>query len=113
MSMDMLESAVIANLDLLFSMHGLQSTHAPQLMEDFSGAVHCAYDEGNPVAPIAIAYGSRWGGRDQFIARIYQDIWGRKLAVDMFKPILIDHPLNYEKKDLLVAFGDLFEGFSA
>lgn len=112
-SMDMLESAVIANLDLLFSMHGLQSTHAPQLMEDFSGAVHCAYDEGNPVAPIAIAYGSRWGGRDQFIARIYQDIWGRKLAVDMFKPILIDHPLNYEKKDLLVAFGDLFEGFSA
>jgi len=30
----------------------------------------------------------------------------------MYKPILIDHPLNYEEKDLLVAFGGLFEGFS-
>lgn len=111
-SLDMLDAAVIANLDLLFGMHGLQSTHDPQLMDDFSAAVQCAYAEGVPVAQTAIKYGSRWGCRDQFIARIYQDIWVRKLAVDMYKPILIDHPLNYEEKDLLVAFGDLFEGFS-
>lgn len=111
-SLDMLDAAVIANLDLLFGMHGLQSTHDPQLMDDFSAAVQCAYVEGAPVAQTAIKYGSRWGCRDQFIARIYQDIWIRKLAVDMFKPILIDHPLNYEEKDLLVAFGSLFEGFS-
>lgn len=111
-SMDMLDTAVIANLDLLFSMHGLQLTHDPQLMEDFSIAVQRAYTEGTPVAQIAIQYGSRWGRRDQFIARIYQDIWDRKLAVDMFKPILIDHPLNHEEKNLLTAFGYLFEGFS-
>lgn len=110
-SLDMLDISVIANLDLLFSMHGLPLTHDPQLMEDFSRDVQRAHAEGSAVAPLAIQYGSRWGCRDQFIARVYQDIWDRKLAVDLFKPILIDHPFNHEEKDLLVACSDLFEGF--
>lgn len=110
-SMDMIEPAVIANLDLLFTMHDLPVTHDPQLMVDFSCAVQEAFADGVPVAHVAIQYGARWGSRDQFLARIYQDIWDRKLAVNLFKPILIDHPLSSEDQDLLSVYGGLFEEF--
>lgn len=112
-SRDMLTKSIEANLELLFSMHVVSMTHDQLLMDDFSAAIQRAYVEGKPVAKLAIDYGARWGCRDQFIARIYQDIWDRKLAVDFFKPILIDHPLNHEEIDLLVVYRDLFEEFGA
>lgn len=112
-SMDMIDPAVIANLDLLFSMHDLPVTHNPQLMVDFSCAVQEYFADGMPLAHVAIQYGARWGFRDQFLARIYQDIWNRKLAVNLFKPILIDHPLSRSEQDLLSVYGGLFEEFEA
>ncbi|MCY1413295.1 hypothetical protein D9M71_287230 [compost metagenome] len=110
-SMDMIDPVVIANLDLLFAMHGLPVTHDTQLMEDFSCAVQEAFTDGVTVAQVAIQYGTRWGSRDQFLARVYQDIWNRKLAVNLFKPILIDHPLSSEESDVLSVYGGLFEEF--
>lgn len=110
-SMDMLDSFLIGNLHLLFIMHDLPLTHDPQLLDEFSCEIQRAFMEGAPVAQIAIRYGLRWGARDQFIAKIYQDIWNRKLAVDLFKPIHIDHSLRHEEQDLLAVYGSLFEGF--
>ncbi|MBD9428253.1 hypothetical protein IB232_23230 [Pseudomonas sp. PDM15] len=112
-SLDMLTKSLEANLDLLFGMHVVPMTHDQLLLDDFSDAIQRAYFEGTPVAKLAIDYGVRWGLRDQFIARIYQDIWDRKLAVDLYKPVLIDHPLNHEERDILVAYNDLFEEFGA
>jgi hypothetical protein len=108
-SLDMIEPAIIANLDLLFAMHDLPATHSEELFEDFGCGVQEAIRTGCPVAEVVIEYGARWGHRDQFIARIYQDIWNRKLAVNLFEPLLIDHPLSNEHQDLLSVYGMLFE----
>jgi hypothetical protein len=109
LSLESIESTVHANLDLLFAMHGLPLSQPLPLLEHFSDDVQGAVRRGDPVAYIALEYGARWGARDQFIARIYQDIWERRLLVNFFKPILIDHPFETEGGDLLEAYGCLFE----
>ena len=108
-SLDRVEPAVIANLDLLFVMHDLPLSHDNALLDDFSADVREAALAGHPVAYVAIKYGAQWGGRDQFIARIYQDIWNRKLPVNFFNPILIDHPFSTDGGDLVSVYGSLFE----
>lgn len=108
-SLDKLEPAVIANLEMLFVVHDLPLSHDKTLLDDFSADVREAVKNGNPVAYVAIQYGARWGGRDQFIARIYQDIWNRKLILNFFNPIHIDHPFSTEGGDLLSVYGSLFE----
>lgn len=109
LSLEGIETTVHANLDLLFAMHGLPLSHSQSLLEQFSDDVQGAVRRGDPVAYVAIEYGAQWGARDQFIARIYQDIWERRLAVNFFKPILIDHPFDTGGVDLLEAYGFLFE----
>ncbi|MFQ6575299.1 hypothetical protein [Pseudomonas sp. UM16] len=108
-SLDMVEPVVIANLDLLFVMHDLTLDLSGALLDDFSAAIRESVAAGDPVAYVAIEYGARWGFRDQFIAKIYQDIWDRKLPIDFTKPILIDHPLSVNGGDLLSVHGSLFE----
>jgi len=58
---------------------------------------------------VAIRHADLWGSRDQFITKIYQDIWERKLPVNFFQPILIDHPLSMDGGDLLDVYGALFQ----
>ncbi|WP_223434144.1 MULTISPECIES: hypothetical protein [unclassified Pseudomonas] len=108
-SLDRVEPAVIANLDMLFVVQDLPLSHDKTLLDDFSADVRGAVQAGTPVAYVAIQYGARWGGRDQFIARIYQDIWNRKLTLNFFNPILIDHPFSIEGGDLFSVYGSLFE----
>ncbi|MCP2024270.1 UNVERIFIED_ORG: hypothetical protein J2Y76_005185 [Pseudomonas reinekei] len=109
MSLDGLDPTVVANLDLLFAMHDLSLSHEQELLVEFSAAVEEAVRTGEPLAQIAIQYGARWGNRDQFLAKIYQDIWERKLPVNFFKPILIDHPLHTDGGDLLTVYGAFFQ----
>lgn len=108
-SLDAVDPAVVANLDLLFVTHQLPLTLNPTLLEDFSAAVMEAVKEGEPVAYVAIRHADLWGSRDQFITKIYQDIWERKLPVNFFQPILIDHPLSMDGGDLLDVYGALFQ----
>ncbi|WP_150728285.1 transposase [Pseudomonas fluorescens] len=108
-SLDHLDPVVIANLDLLYGAHGLPTNINAEVLSEFSCEIKEAVKSGYPVARIAIKYGARWGFRDQFLARIYQDIWNRDLLVSLFEPILIDHPLNSEERDLLSIYGSLFE----
>lgn len=109
LSLDTITKVVQANLDLIFPMHGLLLTHPPALLGDFSADVAEAVRLGNPVAYVALEYGARWGAPDQFIARIYQDIWERRLIVNFLKPFLIDHPLDTDGGDLLDVYGSLFQ----
>ncbi len=108
MALDNFDSCVQGNLDLLHPMHGLSLAHDAELLNEFSYEVAQAVHRGDPVAYVAISYGKRWGARDEFITRIYQDIWERKLRVNLFEPILIDHPLNTEDKDVLDVYGECF-----
>lgn len=108
-SRDQVTPTIQANLDLLFGMHDLSFSLESTLLDDFSGAVAEAVQTGKPVAYVAIDYGARWGLRDQFIAKIYQDIWDRRLLVDFSEPILIDRPLVTGGCDLLQEFRSFFE----
>lgn len=108
---DQIPAAVEANLDLLFNIHGLPVSLDPILLEDFCAAVQDAVRAGDPLNFLAIRFGRRWGSTSHFIAKIYQEIWQRRVIVDFNKPILIDHPLNTDGPDLLVQFSSLFEGF--
>ncbi|KPU60254.1 hypothetical protein AN403_4752 [Pseudomonas fluorescens] len=109
MSLDKVDKVVIANLDALFVVHDIPLSHDKALLDEFSAEVREAVLAGNPSAHVAFKYGARWGKRDQFIARIYQDIWSRKLAVNFFSPIHIDHPFSTDGGDLLSVYGALFE----
>lgn len=109
MSLDRLDPIVVGNLDLLFPIHALPLTHEPELLREFSAAIEDAVHAGATVHPTIYRYGARWGKRGQFIARLYQDIWERKLPVNFFKPILIDHPLNTDGGDLLAAYDSFFQ----
>ena len=108
-SRDLITPTIQANLDLLFGMHGLDFSLEAALLEDFSGAVADAVRVGKPVAYVAMEHSARWGFRDQFIAKIYQDIWDRRLLVDFSEPILIDRPLVTGGCDLLQEFASFFD----
>lgn len=109
LSLETIGTTIHANLEMLFPMHGLSLSHPVSLLEDFSVDLEKAVQSGFPVAYVALDYGKRWGSPDQFIARIYQDIWDRRLAVDFSKPILIDHPLETDGDDLLEVYSSLFQ----
>ena len=108
-SPDMLEPMLVQNLGLLYPMHALPLRLDNNLLEDFSSAVKEAIDEGVPPALIAIKYATHWGVRDQFICKIYQDIWHRNLPVSLLDPILIDQPLRKNGPDALSVYSSLFE----
>lgn len=108
LSLDGFDKCAQANLELLFPTHGLQLRHEEGLLAEFSYEVKQAVYRGEPVSFIAVKYGKRWGERDQFIVRIYQDIWERRIPVSLLKPILIDLPLDIEGGDVLDSYNSLF-----
>lgn len=108
-SLDLISPIIRANFDLLFGMHDIDYSVEPALLEDFSAKVAEAVRTGDPVSFIAVEYGARWGFRSQFIAKIYQDIWDRKIQVDFNEPILTDHPLVTGGCDPLLEFGSFFK----
>ena len=110
LSLDAIDPIVVANLDLLYGSHDLRIDLDKGLLDDYSNEIEKVSNLGHPVAPIAIKYGQKWGRRDLFLAKIYQDIWHRKLKVDLFEPILIDHPLNVGGCDVLDTYDSLFKG---
>ncbi|MDE3739390.1 hypothetical protein ACFPU0_02940 [Pseudomonas sp. GCM10022186] len=107
-SEDKIDSNVRANLDFLYGRHNLKLDIDPAVLNDFSCEVEEAVRIGDPVALVAIRYGARWGARDKFLSKIYKDIWERKLLIDLFRPILIDHPLEMQSRDVLDVYGHLF-----
>lgn len=108
-SLDLVSPIIRANFELLFGMHDIDYSVEPRLLEDFSAKVADAVQSGDPVSFIAVEYGARWGFRSQFIAKIYQDIWDRKILVDFNEPILTDHPLAIGGCDPLLAFSSFFQ----
>lgn len=111
-STDMLDPMVAANLDLLYGYHERPIPIESSLLADFAMEVQDCVQLGCPVAAVAIKYGKRWGRRDLFLNKIYKDIWERKLLVNLFEPILIDHPLNADSNDVLSVYGSLFDRYS-
>lgn len=112
-SLDMLEPVLVQNLGLLFPLHGVALRIDKNLLEDFTSDLKEAVDNGVPPALLAIKYAADWGARDQFICKIYQEIWNRNLPVGLLEPILIDQPLQTNGPDVLSVYGSLFEEYSS
>lgn len=112
LSLDDIDRTVVANLDLVYGSHGIDIGLEEHLLTDYSADIKRAAEIGDPLAPIAIKYGKKWGRRDLFLTKIYQDIWDRKLMVDFFQNILIDQPLNIGGTDILECYRSFFEGAS-
>ncbi|WP_323614635.1 hypothetical protein [Pseudomonas putida] len=107
LSLDDIDPIVAANLDQMFGLHDRPLSLETHLLEDFSAKLKEDFDIGRPLAPAAIAYANKWGHRDQFIARIYQDIWNRALPVDLFQYIQVDQPLGLAQCEVT----DHYRGF--
>ncbi|MBD1601840.1 hypothetical protein, partial [Pseudomonas typographi] len=108
LSLDDIDPIVVANLDQIFGLHDRPLNLDPQLLEDFSERLQDDFKTGNPLALAAINYGNKWGHRDQFIARIYQDIWNRVLPVDLFQYIQIDKPLGRVRCEVIDHYRNFF-----
>jgi len=110
LSPELISPVARGNLDLLWAVHGRELTLDPLLLADYSSDISEAVRVGDPVAEVAIRYGARWGHRDQFLTRIYHDIWYRNLLVNLLRPLQIDHPLLSQGGDLIVEYASLFVG---
>ncbi|CZT31688.1 transposase [Pseudomonas cerasi] len=108
LSLDDVPPMVAANLDLMYGYHDLPMDLDPVLLDDYSDDLLEKALQGTPPAFIAIEYAKKWGRRDLFLSKIYQDIWSRKLPVDLHSPILVDKPLCMRGKQLLEVYGHLF-----
>ncbi|MCF5710782.1 transposase [Pseudomonas syringae] len=113
LSLDDIPDMVVANLDLLYGYHDLPIDIDASLLNDYSAELLEKSVQGIPPALVAIEYAKRWGHRDLLLARIYQEIWCRKLLVNLNKPILVDKPLWIGGPDLLDVYAHLFEEHSA
>lgn len=111
LSLDLLDKNLIANLILLYGVHERVLDLDEILLSDFSEELLGAVERENPVAEVAIRYSLRWGRRDQFLTRSYQDIWYGRLPVCLFFPVLIDHPLQINGPHVLDVYGDWFREF--
>lgn len=98
------------NLDLLFGWLGNKWEFDQSLTVDFDSEVNRAVSFGIPLSRVVIKFSSRWGARDKFLGRIYQNIWHRKLKVNLFSPLLIDKPMSTNCLDVLDVYGAFFSG---
>lgn len=96
------------NLNFLFSWHGAPAIPDGTLGSDFDSEIKETILSGLPVNETVKSYSVRWGRQHEFLARLYQSIWERKISVDMFSPILIDSPFSIEFKDALDHYAHLF-----
>lgn len=108
MSRECLDNVLVSNIFLLYGVHERQLDLDKELLSDFTSDLAISVSSGDPLAYVAIDYAKRWGSRDQFIARIYQDIWFRRLKVNMFKPVLIDRPSELEEVEVHSVYASYF-----
>lgn len=108
LSPECIDLNVRQNLNFLHKWQGHSFEPEAAIADDFDTEVQEAVSTGDRVSEIVVRYASKWGARDQFLGRIFQSIWYRKLQVDLFKPLLIDRPFFPQTRDLLIEYRDLY-----
>lgn len=108
MSRECLDPVLVSNIYMLFGLHDRCLDVDAKVLQDFSLDLNNALLSCEPFAKVAKRYSDKWGRADQFIAKIYQDIWSRELRVDLHKPVLIDRSLEREKMDIFSEYSGFF-----
>lgn len=106
---DAVDRHVTANLTQLFGYHRKVLLLNDELKEDVFTKFRVALATGIPPMEVIMLLCER-GRVSSFDCRtiLYQAIWQRKLKVDLFRPILIDHPLVPQTRDVLDEYADWF-----
>jgi len=100
---------VTANLTQLFGYHGKRTELSIDAQQHILNKFELALDTETKPYEVILALMSRYAFTDhQCRTVLYQSIWNRKLRVDLFKPILIDRPLNPESRDVLAEYAEWF-----
>lgn len=100
---------VAANLKQLFLHHRRVLALTDEQEEEILDKYQRALQLGITPAEVITSFAER--GRysvDQCRSAFYQTVWYRKLRLDLFRPILINLPMNPETRDVLDVYGDWF-----
>jgi hypothetical protein len=107
---DTIDQHVRSNLRQLFLHHGRKVSLSSVEQEELTERFRICLESGVPAFElIAKLTGARKYSLDDCRNVFYQAIWYRRLRVDLFRPILIDRPLNPETRDVLVVYADWFK----
>jgi hypothetical protein len=106
---DAIDPHVSANLRQLFLHHKrkvcLPSAEQEELTERFRNCL----ESGVPAFDLIVRLtGAGKYSLDDCRNVLYQAIWNRRLRVDLFRPILINRPLNPETQDAIERYADWF-----
>jgi hypothetical protein len=105
---------LIANLRVLFMHHGrvvdVSAEKIDQIIEALQGWIGSTANMATVLTRVSQRYGI-----DVFTARVilYQAIWNRRLRIDLFHPVVADHPLVPEHIDVCTQYADLFARHTA
>lgn len=85
----------------------LKPAQYQELVCDFNDMVNCRVAPFRVFTPLAAKYKCR---PEEVRVALHQAIWKRQLRVDLFRPILANHPLHEEECDILDVYKKWFEG---
>ncbi|MDD2932786.1 MAG: TnsA endonuclease C-terminal domain-containing protein [Methylotenera sp.] len=108
-SEDQIDKNVLLNLRQIFLYHRrckhLLADQRAELFHYFQTAIQ----SGIPPAEVVRKFELKGKySPEESLSILYQLIWHRKIRIDLFQPILIDRPLEPEKKDVFEVYADFF-----
>jgi hypothetical protein len=110
MAADTIDPHVRSNLRHLFLHHHLQVSLPLDEREELTERFRVCLECGIPACDlIARLIGTGRYSLDDCRNVLYQAIWSRTLRVDLFRPILINRPLNPETQDVIKVYADWFK----
>jgi len=100
---------VAANLIRLLTIHAREHHLPPQLEASLLEQFNAALKSGETISSVANRLAT--GALTQKVIKdaFEQAVWNRQLRVDLFRPILVDHPLHPEVRDVLDVYGHWFK----
>lgn len=109
---ELFDQELLANINLLYGWHSRKLNISEEVLLEFQSWMVRYLEEGRPLSELVAKFANRWGKREAFLGKIYQDIWHRKLNVDLYRPIFIDKPQRAARVDFVEQHKSLFEEVS-
>ena len=108
---NLIDDVLVANLARLHLWHDLEIPLQLNEIQEIEGEFTAAITLRRPANECIFSLMSEYRCSDEVIKAILcQMIWNRRLRVDLFKPILLERPLNPETKDVLIEYRHWYSG---
>lgn len=99
---------VFCNLNQLMGWHDYDLGKSADEVQEFEDDVRGSMKHG--IAPLSMlgAWTARGWKREQFLAALWQSIWYQRVRVDLFRPVVVNHPLRPEVRCIFDVYAHLF-----